>query len=284
MHIGSAGPEFHDWQSIAKFSTKISIDGADDNLKKKKNYKKNIKINNIISNKKHKTSFYITKDTHCSSLLRPNTNELKKWYFEHRFKVDKVLKVKTITINQLLKNLKIDYIDWLVLDVQGMDLKILKNLDPKIRKKITFIDVEPGLGNFYENETKLHEMLEFMDKEYEIEDITFGSNYRISNRDLNSFEKKSLFLNEKRRKIYANISFMKKKINNSIREKLIYIVFLIVKKRFFEVSQLKSLKKPKENVFFEIKKYLNFKLFIFKLKYILLLPYIILVKIIKQNI
>lgn len=281
MHIGSAGPNFKEWKNITKFSTIISIDGADDNKGQSKDYKRNIKINNVISNKKHKTNFYITKDSHCSSLLKPDSKELKKWYFEHRFKVAKVVKVKTITINQLLKDLKINYIDWLVLDIQGMDLKVLKSLSSKLRKKIIFIDVEPGLSNFYKNEPKLHEIFEFMHKEYEIEDITFGHNYKISNQKLNKFDKKTLFFTEKKRKIYANISFLKKIINSSLREQLLYITFLLIKKRFFEVSQLESLNRSNEDIHFEIKKFLKFKLFIFKLKYILCLPYIFLIKIIK---
>jgi len=278
MHIGAAGPNFEFWKAFSKFSTIISIDGVSKN-NKKKNYKKDIKINNIISNKKQLTNFYITSDPHCSSLLLPKKDELKNWYFEHRFRVKKKLRVKTITINQLLKDLNIDYIDWLVLDVQGMDLKILQSLDQKIKKKILFIDIEPGLRTFYNKEAKFHDVLKYMYNDFEIEDIIFGSNFKVSNKGMSKLDRGSLFLNEKKRKIYANITFLKKKIGNDIRSKLINIMFLIAKNRIYEVNEINDLIKSKDEIFKKINKYLKIRLFIYKILYLLFLPLLIFKKI-----
>lgn len=40
-----------------------------------------------------------------------------------------------ITINDLIKEKKLNYIDWFELDTQDMDLKILKNISKNILKK-----------------------------------------------------------------------------------------------------------------------------------------------------
>ena len=55
-----------------------------------------------------------------------------------------------------------------------MDLKILQSLDQKIKKKILFIDIEPGLRTFYNKEAKFHDVLKYMYNDFEIEDIIFG--------------------------------------------------------------------------------------------------------------
>ena len=281
MHIGSSGPDFDSWRLLSKFSTVISIDGSPDNAGSNK-YKKNIKINNVISNKSEITNFYLTKDTHCSSLLEPDLNELDKWYFKHRFKVTKILKVKTITINQLLKKLKIDYVDWLVIDVQGMDLNILKSIDKKIINKIIFVDMEPGLRSFYKKEAKLHQVLAFMNKKFEIEDINFGFNYKISSDNLSKIDRRSLFFNEKKKMLYANILFKQKKFNGAPRNKLLYLIFLISKKRIFEANEFINSIDQIDDIFYDIKKYLKLRLILFKLRYIICSPYLILKKVLKE--
>ena len=82
-------------------------------------FKKVVNDNSIISNKNGKALFYVTKDPHCSSLLKPNKKILDSWYFSHRFKVVKKKISKVITINTLLKKDYLKYIDWLVKSEDG---------------------------------------------------------------------------------------------------------------------------------------------------------------------
>ena len=53
------------------------------------------------------------------------------------------------------------------------------------RNKILLAEFEPGLYSFYKNEDKLSEILNFMEKEYSIEEFTFSSsiksNYKSHN-------------------------------------------------------------------------------------------------------
>ena len=96
---------------------------------------------------------------------------------------------------------------------------------------------------------------------------------------MSKLDRGSLFLNEKKRKIYANITFLKKKIGNDIRSKLINIMFLIAKNRIYEVNEINDLIKSKDEIFKKINKYLKIRLFIYKILYLLFLPLLIFKKI-----
>ena len=141
LHVGSNGSEFNLWKKISKSSILVAVDPEEKIFNS--NFKKIIKVKNIISNKKGTSYFNITKNSDCSSLLNPDKNIYSKWFISNRFKIKNKIKVKTITINDLIKEKKLDYIDWLVLDTQGMDLKILKSISKNILKKISIIDIEP---------------------------------------------------------------------------------------------------------------------------------------------
>ena len=120
------------------------------------------------------------------------------------------------------------------------------NIDyPKeLRKNIFVAEFEPGLYNFYKEEDKLSDILDFMEKDYLVEDFTFSSSIRVNHSFFNSlgfWKKKSLNIINKKSKFYSNISFLKK--NNILPKKdkrsiLLMLAILILKKRFIEALEL----------------------------------------------
>ena len=280
MHLGAVGSNFLIWKNLQEQSILITIDGQENKKKIIGTYKKTINKECIISNKDGYSDFYITKDPDCSSLLKPNASEYKKWYGKHRFRVTKKIKVKVTSINKFLKENKINYIDWLVLDIQGMDLKIIKNLNSKIRKKISIIELEPGFSNIYKNSDKIGEVFDFMAKEFEFADMRFGYNYKIQNEKLSLIDKKILFKLTKPSKLYSNVVFNNKNQKN-IRINLIKLIYLILNGNILEARNF-LFNNLKNNEFSNlIKKKLNQKILILKIVYLFLFPFFLLKKIIK---
>ena len=115
-------------------------------------------VQKIIDGKNKTKTFYTTKDSHCSSLLEPKKTEYNKWYGAHRFKVVKKEQHKVSSLNSVLKDLNINYIDWLVIDAQGVDLSIFNNIDKKIQSKISILDLEPGFFEFYKKADSISEV------------------------------------------------------------------------------------------------------------------------------
>ena len=271
MHIGSAGSNFYNWNKISKNSILVSIDG---NLKKgkvTKNYVKIINRNVIVSDKNSKSKFYITKDTDCSSLLEPNESTYKNWYAAHRFRVKKVILTDVIEINKFLKKNKINYIDWLVVDIQGMDLRVIKKLKENIKKNISIIDIEPGFEPFYVGADNIIQVFDYMNKYYEFSDMNFGLNYKVKSKNLKFLEKKLMFLTNQASKIYTNINFVNK--YNDKRKILLKLIYLISNNKIFEARELidKNVKYKKSlcKIYSEINKYL----FLQKIKLLFFFPF-----------
>ena len=281
MHIGSAGSNFSIWENISSNSILISVDGNEAGQNKNKTFLREINDNSIISNKDGRSPFYITKDSHCSSLLKPQMRNIKDWYLAHRFKVKKKINVKTISFNNFLKKQKINYIDWLVIDAQGMDLKILKSLNKDVRDKISIIDIEPGFFNFYNNESSISEIFNYMDNiKFEFNDIKFGNNYKVSSKNLTNLEKKILFSNSNYSKNYSNITFINKKKLERIN--LIKTIYLIDQKKIFEARHYVNKQflkgNTKKNLLLEINKEIIKE----KLKFFFAIPFLIIKKIYKK--
>jgi len=277
MHIGSAGSDFKDWLDISKDSILISIDGNKSNQTDKGSFKKLINDKSIISYKNGKSKFFITKDPDCSSLLEPNEKELKNWYFSHRFKVKQKISTKVVSINSFLKKNKIDYLDWLVIDVQGMDLKIIKNLKNKIKNNLSIIDIEPGFFNFYKKEDKISDVFEYLSKKFEFGDMKFGYNFKLSNKNITKFEKKILFNMNNPSKVYSNIIFFNK--NSNLRLILLKIFYLIKNDKLFEARHMISQCSNKDDFLKEISKEIDNKIRYKKIKYFLYLPFFLFKKV-----
>ena len=269
VHIGSAGSNFFIWKKIAANSILISVDPS---MTKETN-KTFLKVNyvqKIIDGKNGVKTFYTTKDTHCSSLLEPKKTEYSKWYGAHRFKVVKKEQHKVSSLNSVLKDLNINYIDWLVIDAQGVDLSIFNNIDKKIQSKISILDLEPGFFEFYKKADSISEVFVCTKKNFEFEDMTFGYNYKVNSKYLSKFDKKILYRFNKPSKIYSNITFINKN-NDNERILLLKIIYLVSKKKFFEA---KNILMSCKNISFskQLIKIINSRILLHKTIYTFLIP------------
>ncbi len=274
MHIGSAGSNFKLWNNICHKSILISIDGNKISNDLRNKFKKIINNKIIISDKNGYSKFYITHDTDCSSLLKPNKTICEEWYGSHRFKIKKTIKTKVYSINNFLKKNKINYIDWLITDVQGKDLDIIKSIKNNIRDNIPVVEVETGFFPFYLKTDTIPEVFNFMSKDYQFKDMKFGTNFKVSSKDMSKFDKRVLFSLDNPSKIYSNINFLNKKENNE-RLNLIKLIYLIENNKIFEAREY--LKKISyKNIFYKsLSKKIELLILIRKIKYIAFIPFLL---------
>ena len=279
MHLGSAGSNFKVWSDVSHNSILVSIDGNKSSLVNKKIFKKYIFDRSIISYKNGKSIFYETGDPDCSSLLEPDETYFKNWYFSHRFKVKKKRLVKTISINDFLKKRKIRYIDWFIIDVQGLDLKIIKSLKSKIRNNISIIDIEPGFFSFYKKADKISDVFKYLSKTFEFDDMKFGYNFKVNSKNISNYEKKILFNLNNPTKVYSNVVFLNKSLD--LRFVLLKVFYLVKNDKLFEAREIlkKCYKKDKylDKIYNEIDSKIKYK----KIKFLLYTPIILLKKLFK---
>ena len=128
---------------------------------------KNIKIfNYAISNKNGVSLFYINHHDLTSSLNNINHNNIflkfksKLFGVKSKDMIKKKVKVKIITLNNLLKKNKIKQLDLVKIDTEGHELQVLQGIGRSIQK-IKIILIEFRNDNVYKNynPTKIHNNL-----------------------------------------------------------------------------------------------------------------------------
>lgn len=168
LDIGASGKIYEPWGEIAKYSICVAFDADEREIKYiedgSSGYKKVYIYNKIATPSNNKEdAFYLTKSPYCSSLLKPNAMSLADWGFTDLFNVEKVAKLKTVNLNQVLTELNIKQIDWFKADSQGIDLRLFASLNSEITNKILAADFEPGIIDAYIGEDKLGALLSHMD-------------------------------------------------------------------------------------------------------------------------
>ncbi|MCF8262470.1 MAG: hypothetical protein K9J12_16970 [Melioribacteraceae bacterium] len=170
VDIGASGQIHERWKKIAKYSVCIAFDADDRDLeysrKESKDYKELIVINSLVNDvESENQKFYLTAHPHCSSMLPPDSENLKGWSYAPKFEIDKVVEIKATTIGKSLDKLNISYIDWMKSDSQGLDLRLFKSIGENIRNNIFVVEFEPGIMHAYQGEDKMYQVLEYMTKE-----------------------------------------------------------------------------------------------------------------------
>ena len=91
----------------------------------------------------------MTKSPLCSSTLYPDHKLLSKLSHGELYEVVGERSLESVTLEYVYNSLKLKSIDWIKLDTQGTDLRIIKSLPAHILETISVIDVEPGLYGSY---------------------------------------------------------------------------------------------------------------------------------------
>jgi hypothetical protein len=177
IDIGASEQIHNKWKPIAKYSVCLAFDADERDfqfIEKEQSKFKKLFIYNCIALDKEisKADFYLTKSPYCSSVLQPNIVRLKPHLFSHQFEVEKKIELNSIHIQKALDNAKLDYVDWFKTDSQGIDLRLFKALDERIKEKVLVAEFEPGIIDAYIDEDKLSSVLrELNDSGFWLSDI-----------------------------------------------------------------------------------------------------------------
>jgi FkbM family methyltransferase len=184
-------PPFHPLLKCANYLA------FDPDLREIRKLKNNSFYNYILINKAivadasiETTTFYLTRNPTCSSTLKPKLSVLKNYLNAYRFEVVGEVKAPAIILEHVLDEFGLDTIDWLKLDTQGTDLRIINSLNTKLSRCLLAVDIEPGLDEFYEGEdTFLMIHSEMLKRGFWLSDISLVTSPRISQQVLRDYIK-----------------------------------------------------------------------------------------------
>lgn len=154
----------------------------------------------------------ILKSKFASSFLYPNFKTLKDFQNYKRFKIQKKINIKMRTLDSL--NLK--KADFIKIDTQGYNLKVLKG-SSKTLKKMIGIEVETEFVKIYKNQDLFEDTKKFLEKKNFIF-INFLNLRRWSSNEKFVYG----------RTIFCNSLFLKKLSNKELRNKEIVSKYIFI--------------------------------------------------------
>lgn len=156
MDIGASGEPPAIWNDIAPQSIYI---GFDPDLReihedRSSQFHRSVIINEAVTAEKDasEVTFYLTKSPYCSTTLAPNPQATAHWLERDLFEVETRATVRATTIDSVLKRLNISRLDWIKLDSQGIDLRLINSISSDVLSRVMAIDTEPGLQDIYRSE------------------------------------------------------------------------------------------------------------------------------------
>jgi FkbM family methyltransferase len=156
VDIGASGGTPSIWKSLASQAIYIGFDPDHRDLQEITDgqFYKGFIVNKAVSSDSEtpETTFYLTRSPHCSSTLQPDTMALSNYLFADLFTVVGQASVPTTTLNAVVAQLEISNIDWMKLDSQGTDLRLIRSLHPQTFSHLLAVDIEPGLMDAYQGE------------------------------------------------------------------------------------------------------------------------------------
>jgi FkbM family methyltransferase len=102
--------------------------------------------------------FFLTRNPTASSTLRPLADEVAPYLHAYRYDVVDEAEVPATTLGAALASVGIDRVDWVKLDTQGTDLRLLDGLDEPLFATLVAVDAEPGFDQHYETEDTFGEL------------------------------------------------------------------------------------------------------------------------------
>jgi FkbM family methyltransferase len=103
-------------------------------------------------------TFFLTRNPTASSTLRPAADEVAPYLHAYRYEVVREAEVPATTLDQALVAAGLDRLDWLKLDTQGTDLRLVESLSEPVFATLMAVDAEPGLDPYYETEDTFGEL------------------------------------------------------------------------------------------------------------------------------
>lgn len=170
---------------------------------------KNKYFNIALSDKNEAQKLFITNDPSCSSLYKPNFDYIK--IFEPINWVSKKI-VSTVDLKcERLDLLYSDEVDYIKIDTQGSELKILMGAEEILVNQHPIVSCETWCSEIYENAPNFNQIINYMDSlGYEIFDMETAAAWKFNCK---------VKVVSRKRKIGFEVLFVKSHMNLSINNR-----------------------------------------------------------------
>ena len=184
LDIGAAGKIKDNWQIFEPILDYIGVEPNDKSyqeIKSKKNDCNNYEIKNVgLWNKNEKLEINILKKKTNSSVYEPNFNLLKNFPDSERFKI---VEKEKITLSPI-DSLNINNIDFVKIDTQGSELKILEGGENTFDEVLGF-EIEVSFIEIYKNQPLFLDICKYLNnKNFEFINFSEMISWKRENNDV----------------------------------------------------------------------------------------------------
>lgn len=188
-----------------------------------------------LSDKESTETLYLTEEEGCSSIYKPNYEIINRFYYSDMWRIKKEIPLQTTTLKKVFdkNNIKPDF---LKIDTQGAELKILKGADEYI-DNVLGLELEVEFMHMYENQPLFSEIDNFVrGKDFELYDLNRHWANRISTSRYHSNRGQLVFADAiyfRSAESFYSLSFSSKKDQ---KEKVIKFIMIFALYGFFDVA------------------------------------------------
>lgn len=191
--------------------------------------------------------FYETNHPMCSSLYKPNKKLLELYNNLEVAQLKKTSEIKTITLDEFIKKKKIEFVDFIKIDIQGAELDVFEGAHKCLESTLSVVS-EVEFLRIYENQPLFGDICSFLDKK----NIMFHKFFRLSGRSLKPI-KIDNDVNHAIQHLWSDAMFIKNilvisKLNNSQLLKLSILSYIYGSPDLTVFCLLKFDEKNKTNV------------------------------------
>ena len=163
--IGASGEQWSLYESLKPIADLLRFDPDLRDIREVKgnNCRRVVTLNKaVVENEVEEVIFYLTKSPYCSSTLKPDRERLKNFSYANWFEIENEVKVPAITLNKALETADLSRLDWIKLDTQGTESRILNSIDRSTFDRLLVCDIEASLYPHYIGADTLPSMHELM--------------------------------------------------------------------------------------------------------------------------
>ncbi len=208
IDLGSSDAKVNKFlKSYQEEITYIDIDAISNDENKSLKYYKKISINKGLHDVKGIHEFYERDYIGTSSFLIEDKEIIKSYGIEHLFNLKNKHSFDSITLSEVLSENKIEYIDFLKLDLEGLDYRILKSIENKL-ENVSVIMTEVRFQPLFVGESYFFEISQFLySKGFELINIVNINEWKLKTKNQSQFRDGRI--------VWGDFIFFKKRDNRS---------------------------------------------------------------------
>lgn len=194
--IGASGERWEIYEQLKPIANLLQFDPDKRDIREVScnlNSKRKIVTLNraVVEAEVEEVDFYLTRFPYCSSTLEPDFEKLKHYPYAEWFEIEKIQKVPAITINKAIEQTSFNHVDWIKIDTQGTEFRILKSISCPILDQLLVCDIEASLYPHYigaDTLPPIHQMM--IDNDFWIVEMRPHWNTRISKKHIEQIKQR----------------------------------------------------------------------------------------------